>query len=55
MSQPSPEHMYADFYEFVENMLKHLLGREPTIEEIEEAIDQGDWEPNGDSEMEDGE
>jgi hypothetical protein len=52
MSQPSREQLYAEFYEFVTNLLTLELGRTPTIAEIEDAIDNGDWEPHGDGEIE---
>jgi hypothetical protein len=37
---------YAEFWEFVRSRLRMDLGREPTPGEIENAIDEGDWEVN---------
>lgn len=44
MSNPCREQLEAEFYEFVESALTRELGRKPTVEEIEDAIDQGDWD-----------
>lgn len=44
MSEPTREELYADFYEFVKSALKCDLGREPTEEEIEDAMNEGDYE-----------
>jgi len=43
MSEPCREQLEAEFYEFVESALRVDLGRQPTKEEIKEAMEEGDW------------
>lgn len=43
MSNPSKEQTYAEWLEWIITDFKKEFGRVPTIEEVEDIMNEGDW------------